>query len=275
MPTTRSGRTYTCGTRTPLSDHLTASRTRSGRTYNKVVDRSNQVNTTPIHRSGRLHGTYNKTPSDPEKVFCNDLVVYAYNEMVRPYQEEDSNLALVLDDEHYQSTRSLEVFGRGLRVRLAQHYEGIYQKMKTNKPSIVEQLMRGDYGELNDYLEKESVVIDNADFCGSWTEKTKKIMRDRLTKETYAKRALVRLTLCARGLKMSYDEFVDVVKTEYIAMADGTQYSIKPLTIKQICPDYVEYGIPKDEGGATSYRYPAKKEYNPMIVTYWFLLNKI
>lgn len=209
---------------------------------------------------------FNNKPKDVDSEFCDELLCQAYNKYVRLFQEE-SNVALVLDDEDFKLSTSLHIFGRALIIRLAENNDTIYEKMKANKPRMVEQLINGDYGKLNDYVEPESVVIDNADFCGDWNEQTKKTMKDRLTKELYAKRAIVRLTLRVGE--------VDVVKSEYIAMADSTKYAIKPLAIKDICHDYVEYEMSQLDGDAIYYKHASDEENNAIMVTFWFLLIKI
>ena len=191
---------------------------------------------------------------DDNKLFCNDAVINCYKKYVLQNKSptlQQQEMALVLDESHFNSTMSLAELGDPLFliVWIAQHDPAEYTKMIKAKnenailKSMVTKLVLGDYDSLwpsrtRQYANK--VVIDHADFCCGWT-KAKGTMLKRLQDPCfYANRAIVRLTLCARGSihnNKSIEDFAQQVRDEYASDGSiGTVYSVKPLTLGQWCP---------------------------------------
>ena len=177
---------------------------------------------------------------DHLKAFCNESLIRCYKE----YVGSPSGNVLVLDDAKFASTNTItKTFPefKNLDIWIAQHDEKEFIKMDdqlntdSHLDKCVSVLIQEDYSALDLHLPEKSVVIDNADFCCGWAT-VKDTMLNRLAKsKIYANRSILRLTVSARGAKKTMDDFTsDVICDLYRASFD-TEYSIKPLSIRQWC----------------------------------------
>ena len=203
------------------------------------------------------HYSKKRLPKDPNKVFCNESVEQCYQTYVKPWT--DASVAVLLDDRHFQSTKTHS----SLKVWIAQHNLPEYRKMIATKPPNVETLLHTDYSQLKP--PPGSVVVDNADFCGGWSNAST-ILFDRLsqTPSFYASRAIVRITVSARGV--TPDNFANQVVHEYQMAAIDTPYCVKPLSIRQWCHDDIQAF---DSLDATCFTY------SPFMTTFLFLIVQI
>lgn len=96
------------------------------------------------------------------------------------------------------------------------------------RPDSVARVLAGDYAGLDPAVGRGSVVLDHADFNSSWTS-VSQTMVSRLWNGVYARRALVRLTVCARDRSKTNDEVVDEVMEEYMRGSVGSGYAVSPL----------------------------------------------
>lgn len=201
------------------------------------------------------HYSKKRKANDANKLFCNEVVHRCYLKYVQPWTTE--SVAVLLDDRHFQSTRALPT----LKVWIAQHNQSEHDKMTKSRPSNVETLIHADYSALKP--PPGSVVVDNADFCGGWTAASE-ILFDRLKAPMfYASRAIVRITVSARGI--TPDRFANLVVREYQMAAIDTPYSVKPLSIRQWEQGMHEF----DTLDATCFTY------SPFMTTFMFLIIQL
>jgi hypothetical protein len=174
---------------------------------------------------------YSKRKGDTDKVWCNDIVSLCVDKFVNTKQTTVSKNALVLDDHHYQSTRSLLNTSENINVYIAQNDHDMFKKMQKNIPSNVSLMIHDDCDVFNIM---KNVVVDHADFCG--TSKTVfPILRDRFENGVYDTKSILRITVCQRGSGMKKDRFCDDLITRVYDLVEDTDYAIKPLSIRQWC----------------------------------------
>ncbi len=187
-----------------------------------------------------VHYSNIRKNDDLYKKFCNDALIKCYKE----YIGSMSGNVLVLDDSKFASTNVItKTFPEfeNLEIWLAQHDEKEFIKMDdklntdTHLDKCVSVLINDDYFKLDEYLPYNSVVIDNADFCCGWSSVKDKLLKRISDSTVYAKKALLRLTVSARGSKKSMDDFTSDVICDIFQASFDTDYSIKPLTIRQWC----------------------------------------
>lgn len=124
--------------------------------------------------------TYHKRKGDVNKLWCNEVVARCAETFLKVRTR--NKIALVLDDHHFQSTRSIK--DMKIQVHIAQHDRSTFQKMTKAKPDNVASLIYGDCRVLSTV---KNVVIDHADFCS--TNKTVfPILRERFVNEVYLKK---------------------------------------------------------------------------------------
>lgn len=175
---------------------------------------------------------YRKKAGDVEKIWINNVV----QSLAALCLKDDRNKknALVLDDHNFQSTKSID--DKNINVYLAQHDEKTYKKMVKNKPENAT-VHLGDYRMLND-MKIKNVVIDHADFCSTASENVYATLRERFVNGMYADTAILRITVCQRGLKMKQDEFIDLLLIDLTEYVKNTPYTLKPLSIRNWCNLY-------------------------------------
>jgi hypothetical protein len=190
---------------------------------------------------------YNKPAGKNEKVYWNERVDYAYNVFVRPFVTDSSceKVALVLDDQNLQSTKSILTNDPTMNVILAQNDRQTFIEMRSNAYEFFcmnnhiypnfPKIIKGEYSEIS--VPEHSIYIDQADYCKTW-KSNRNVHKDRFQKSMYAHRALLRVTVSYRGLNCDGDENVEWLVNDIQDMCIGTPYQIKPLTIEQIDPDF-------------------------------------
>lgn len=206
------------------------------------------------------HYSKQRRLNDPTKSFCNDSLVRCYER----YIGESHGNVFVLDDAGFGSTNAISKQFPFLNIKIAQNDKNEFDKMKSKKIFII----HDDYSALDKLVPDGSVVIDNADFCCGWVNVRDTIL-NRLRSKIYADRAILRLTVSARGSKKTMDDFTSDILCELYQACFDTEYSIKPLTIRQWVPDDAveEYGFQKEHMNATSYTY------FPSMVTFILLIT--
>ena len=211
----------------------------------------------------RTHYSKQRKLNDPTKSFCNDSVVRCYER----YVGETTGNVFVLDDAGFGSTNAISKHFPKLNVKIAQHDKNEFDKMKSAKKRTTF-IIHDDYSALDKLVPNGSVVIDNADFCCGWVTVRDTIL-NRLRSKIYADRAILRLTVSARGSKKTMDDFTSDIICEMYQACFDTEYSIKPLTIRQwVSGNSLEdHGFPEEHMDATSYTY------FPSMVTFIFLIT--
>jgi hypothetical protein len=175
---------------------------------------------------------YRKKAGDVEKLWINN-VVQSLAALCLKNDSKKKN-AFVLDDHNFQSTKS--IINKNISVYLAQNDKNTYNKMLKNKPENAT-VHFGDYKMLND-MKIKNVVIDHADFCSTASEKVYETLRERFVKGMYADTAILRITVCQRGIKK--DEFINLLLTDLTEYVKNTPYMLKPLSIRNWCNLYGE-----------------------------------
>ena len=180
---------------------------------------------------------YQKSRQDAEKLACNEVV--AKLALKHVLVKSDSTI-LALDDEHFQSTQSLELLET--RVELAQHDTVIFKKMKEREPAYANVTL-GDYSMLNCW---RNVIVDHADFCCG-LDKAIHTLIPRFRSGVYADKAILRLTVCARGSRddtkkhLTDAKFYERMELSVNKLVNGTPYWIKPFTLEQIAQEMDMY----------------------------------
>lgn len=200
---------------------------------------------------------YTKVPNDPQKTYCNALVCQAFKIYIYDMDTHKSVFgAFVLDDEHFQSTYSLTSNFKYLTLQLAQYDGWTFEKMKhqmvSQTSSNIVELHYGDYGDLKPKFGK--IHLDHADFCSGWF-KNKHTIQHRFDQAFYASTSILRLTVSYRGCKMSGEEHVKVVLTDLYDMVVNTDYSVKPLTISQLDPEYLNHHFNESDADSVCFSY--------------------
>lgn len=141
--------------------------------------------------------------------------------------------------------------------------------LKTMKKRKGMTVIHGDFSELTNRVQPGSVVLDNADFCCGW-EKTRECMFERLRSNVYADKAIVRMTLSARGSKQSVDDFTNQVLFEYACIGSlNTEYTVKPIILKDWAGDIRKKGFCEEDTLSPCYTY------FPMMTTFIFLVTRV
>lgn len=180
---------------------------------------------------------YQKSRKDAEKLACNEVV--AKLALKHVVVKSDSTI-LALDDEHFQSTQSVELLET--RVELAQHDKVIYERMKKREPAYASVVL-GDYSMLNCW---RNVIVDHADFCCG-LDKAIDTLIPRFRLGVYADKAILRLTVCARGSRdhknqhLTDAQFYERMELCVNKLVNGTPYWIKPFTLEQIAQEMDNY----------------------------------
>ena len=218
--------------------------------------------------SSMVHYSNVRKCDDPNKVFCNESLIRCYKEYVGSLIGN----VLVLDDANFASTNVITktfLEFKNLEIWLAQHNKKEFNEMDdkaNNDPHLdkcIKVLINDDYFKLDEDLPKRSVVIDNADFCCGWSSVKEKLLKRISESNIYADKALLRLTVSARGSNKSMDDFTsDVICDIYRASFDSV-YSIKPLTIRQWCCP------------GTSKTYPLRGLHKQKILNYGFKIEDL
>jgi len=187
--------------------------------------------------SSNVHYSNVRKNGDLNKKFCNEALVHCYKE----YIGLETGKVLALDDSNFASTNVITKTFENLEIWLAQHNENEFIKMddKMNKDphldKCVSVLINDDYFKLDEYLPNKSVLIDNADFCNGWLSVRDKMLKRIAESDIYANKALLRLTVSARGSNKTMNDFTSDVICDIFQASFDTKYSIKPLTIRQWC----------------------------------------
>eukprot|EP00854_Cymbomonas_tetramitiformis_P010708 gene10708-12666_t len=101
------------------------------------------------------------------------------------------NIASVLDDYNFQSTKTLKDFNQ---IVISQNDKSHYDKMMYNIPIKNIRMFYCDYEHLTEtFFDSETIDVDHADFCQSW-DSMKEGIFNRLENNVYSNRALLRLT---------------------------------------------------------------------------------
>ena len=234
--------------------------------------------------SSKAHYSNVRKNDDPYKKFCNEALVHCYKE----YIGLKTGKVLVLDDSRFASTNVITKTFENLEIWLAQHNEKEFMKMDDNVnkyPHLdkrVSVLIHDDYFKLDEYLPDKSVVIDNADFCCGWSSVRDKMLKRISASNIYGNKALLRLTVSARGSKKNMNDFTSDVICDIFQASFDTSYSIKPLSIRQwCCPGTsgvtftkqqeklcLEEGFQMQDLDSTSFTY------FPSMVTFIFLIQR-
>ena len=175
-----------------------------------------------------------------EKRFGHDGKILVNNCVKRmiPIFKIRKNIATVLDDYNFQSTKSLTDYNE---VVISQNDKSHYEQMMYTIPIKNVRLFYCDYEALTDtFIGQHTIDLDHADFCQSW-DSMKGGIFDRLENNEYSDRALLRLTVCRRGTfnkhgrtkGMTLERCVDKVEEELQNVV--CNYTVKPLKMKDWC----------------------------------------
>ena len=180
-------------------------------------------------------------------------------------KETVARVALALDDANFQSVSSIVSGVPGCTaVHIAQHDRRVYRAMVRKLESDVEQddlkgepgpesessefrrtctgmvggvevsVVLGDYSLLNKHVVPGTVVMDHADFCGTHVTNFA-TLRDRFVRGLFdPELAILRITVCQRGLGMAKEEFLDDVEQAVYGLAQGTGYTIELATMRKL-----------------------------------------
>ena len=196
--------------------------------------------------------SYNKQPNDTNKLYCNTLVSNAYIQYVKKHT--DANIALVLDDEHFQSSVSLKK--HKLKIHIAQFDSVTFTRMKNKQPSNVVKIVMGNYDVLSIPSLYKKIVIDHSDFCSGWYT-NRYILERRFKLQLYANRAILRITVSYRGAGKGVDsgEYTRIVMSDLQIMCQDTAYMVKPLSIRQLDKKHILSGIDESDSEYVSFAY--------------------
>lgn len=180
-----------------------------------------------------------KLQGNPDKVFVNNCV-NRLAQMTVPKAMRANGVVLALDDTDLLSSRAaVQKFPELGRVLLAQHnmetFKSQNEQVKQIKKSRIE-LEFGDYSQLDGKTSNtRSVFIDQADTCCTWNNIADTLC-DRLHKNVYADRAVVRITVSTRSRhrlaqnKRGDQAIADII-AEYTRAAVGTGYCVQPVPV--------------------------------------------
>ena len=172
----------------------------------------------------------NLRKGDESKEMINKCV----NRMITKYKIR-RNIATILDDYNYQSTKSLK---NVKKVIITQNEQNHYEKMKNNLPDDSVDLRFCNYDEINEEFDNDKIDIDHADFCKCW-DTMKYGIFERLENNAYSDKAILRLTVCRRGTLnghrktkgMTVDKCIDKIEDEMSKIISN--YSVKSLSMKE------------------------------------------
>ena len=205
-----------------------------------------------------------------QKRFVNDVMV----ELVRRYVPNSAMSGVyVLDHMGLRSTRAIrEGLGSRPSVIIAESDKEIYIRMKRELRSGASlgsvNLMRCKYSELSLPV---PVVLDCADMCcglvGVGCDPPEALFRLRFSHKHYADTAIIRLTMSARGGKLTRAKFVTSTTKMMQKACKNTAYKVKALD----CTDWVN-------GKWSTGRIVNKVAYNygrngPGMLTFMFLVT--
>ena len=137
--------------------------------------------------------------------------------------------AVVLDDHNFQSTKQLY---RVAKIIVTERNKETFELMMQNTmlPEYIKTkltLYNCSAETLTPYL--SNIDFDVMDFMGTWS-KNKYVFFQRLVNNCYADKAVVRLTVCARGECMSHDKCVDLILKDIQSLK--CSYVIKAIPLK-------------------------------------------
>tara|TARA_B100001094_G_scaffold252978_1_gene251212 strand:- start:829 stop:1452 length:624 start_codon:yes stop_codon:yes gene_type:complete len=146
---------------------------------------------------------------------------------------------VVLDDENFQSSKAMYNMGR---ILVTERNLETFKKMKRTSKKVTVSLKKNlNYKNINAIdLDISNIDVDVLDLMGTW-KKNKNIFLNRLQNKMYSDKAIVRLTVCARGEYKSHDDCVSMVINDLKNLK--CDYSIKPLKLSQWGVQLKTHGI--------------------------------